>query len=555
MTRRSTSAWFALVTALLIVALLVAGIALAFKKGALATPGGPVGSAVAQLTAPSGLYREGLVGTPTMLNPLLATAQSDRDLTALIFSGLTRTDGRGGVLPDLAKSWTIDTNGTRYLFTLRDDVTWQDGQRFTASDVLFTLQLVQDAGFTGDGTLADFWRTVKVEAPDDLTVVFTLPNVYAPFLGFTNLGILPRHLLGDVKAVDLPGHPFNLKPVGTGAFSFGVLDSAKVEISLTRYAGFYGAKPQLAGLAFKFYSDTPSALRGLQAGEVDGLGYVPARYLGETAAAIGNRASIYGPSIAGYTAMFLNLKAPVFASRDVRQALARAIDRDKLVQQGLSGWGTPGSSPILPTSWAYSTAGVPTYPYNPDAARQALDQAGWRAGPDGTRAKAGQTLGFTLLTDNDPARVAVATLLAEQLNAVGAKVLVQALSADEVAQALALRRYEAALSGWAGLASDPDPYQMWHSSQSDTGYNFANYGNPRVDDVLAQARVTTNRDQRAALYATFQQLFAEDQPSYILYYPQYHFVVTNRVKGVSLDPLDVPSDRFRNIAEWTMSGR
>lgn len=554
MRRLSRGGWFALVGGVLILALLVSGVVVAFQKGALTTRGenGLPGFGAPSPVSATGIYREGLVGTPTMLDPLLATSQPDRDLSALLFNGLTRGDGRGGSQPDLARSWRIEDGGKRYVFTLRDDVTWHDGRKFTARDVLFTLQLIQDPGFPGDRALADLWRTVKVEAPNDYTIVCTLPNVYAPFLAYTTVGILPAHLLADVKAGDLPNEAFNLRPVGTGPFRFVNLDPNKVEIALQRYDGYFGAKPHLTGLRFRFYATTPAAIQGMQAGEVDGLGYVPAQYLGAAAQAIGATANIYGPSIAGYTALFFNLKLPVFATREVRQALALAVNRDELVKQGLGGWGTPGSSPILPTSWAYTTTGVTQYPFDPERARQMLEQAGWKVGASGAREKGGQALAFTLLTDNDPGRVAVANLLATQFGAIGCKVTVQAVAADVAAQALAQRQFEAALSGWVGLASDPDPYQMWHSSQADSGYNFANYSNPQADEALAQARLTVDRAKRAADYATFLKLFSEDVPSIVLYYPQYHFAVTKRVSGVSLDPLDEPSDRFRNIADWTI---
>jgi len=101
-----------------------------------------------------------------------------------------------------------------------------------------------------------------------------------------------------------------------------------------------------------------------------------------------------------------------------------------------------------------------------------------------------------------------------------------------------------------GLAADPDPYQGWHSSQSETGYNFANWSNPQADQALEEGRLTTDQAKRKAAYATFQQLFAAEVPSLVLYYPQYHFAVSKKITGVTADPLDTPADRFRTIAEW-----
>lgn len=541
--------WLAIFCALAIGAAIVGGVVVAFARGALGAPAA-ITSRLGTPTSnvPDGVYREATIGTPTMLNPLLAATRADRDLSALLFSGLTRTDASGKVVPDLAASWKVEEDGRRYTFTLREGVTWHDGQPFGARDVLFTIRLMQDAAFPGDPALADFWRTVAVETPDKRTVICTLPRSYAPFLAYTGVGILPAGKLAAVKAGDLANDPFNLRPIGTGAFAFEALDAAKVEVALRRYDRFYGAKPRLQGVRFRAYASTAAALQAVAQGEADGLGYIPPSALG-AAGALGGTADVYGPSVAGYTALFLNLNSPQFAAREVRQALALATNRDEVVREGLKGWGTAGASPILPNSWAYAGQAWPT---DPERARGLLDGAGWRVGAGGVREKGGQQLAFTLLTDNDPLRVGVAETLARQFAAIGVRATVAAKSPEELAQLLATRRYEAALSGWEGLAADPDAYQGWHSSQAETGYNFANWANPEADRALEDGRLTTDEAKRRVAYADFQKIFAVEVPSLILYYPQYHYAASKRLTGPNADPLNEPSDRFRNIAEWAL---
>lgn len=546
----SRTGWLAILLGALIVLAITLGAVAAYQLGTRPTTTGSPNPAT-QPPAAAGLYREAVVGAPTMLNPLLATNQVDRDLTALLFSGLTRADAQGKVVPDLAESWRIEDEGRRYIFTLRAGVTWHDGQRFTAEDVLFTIRLMQDPAFPGSPALADFWRTVAVETPDERTVICTLPRTFAPFLAFTGIGILPEHVLAAVKAGDLANDQFNLQPVGTGPFAFESLNPTTVEITLKPHAGYYGEKVRLAGVRFRAYPNTPAAIQAMAQGDVDGIGYLPARNL-EQAGVIGDSANVYGPSIAGYTALFLNLKTPILAEREVRQALALATNREALVRDGLRGWGTAGSSPILPGSWAYAAQPAPT---DVGRAAQLLDGAGWKPGQDGVRQKNGQALAFQLLTDNDPARAAVADLLAGQYRAIGVKVTVVVRSPEEVTQLVATRRYESALSGWEGLATDPDPYQGWHSSQAETGYNFANWTNQQVDQALEEGRLTIDEAKRKAAYDKFQKLFATEVPSIILYYPQYHFAVSKRIEGVTADPLDTPADRFRTIAHWRFTGQ
>lgn len=538
--------WIAVLAAIVIVAALVAGVLVAFQRGLLRAPDVLSSRLGTPTSRPGSSYREAAVGTPTMLNPLLATSRVDRDLSALIFSGLTRTAANGTVVPDLASSWKVEDDGKRYTFTLRDGVRWHDGQPFTANDVLLTIRLLQDPAFPGDPATADFWRTVNVETPDQRTVICTLPRTYAPFLTYTNVGILPASKLAAVKAGDLANDPFNLQPVGTGPFAFAALDTSNVSVTLKRFDQYYGTKPQLAELHFRSYTSTSAALQAVAQGEADGISYIPPSAL-ESAGSIAPVANIYGPSIAGYTALFFNLKTPQLTVPEVRQALALAVNRDELVREGLHGWGTPGDSPILPSSWAYAQQ---QWPQNPQKAQILLDGAGWKMNAAGVREKDGQLLAFTLLIDNDPLRASVAQVLVQEYANIGIQLKVAAKSPQELAQMLATRHYDLALSGWEGLAGDPDPYQGWHSSQAETGYNFAGWANAAADKALEDGRLTTDEAKRKAAYADFQRIFATEIPSLILYYPQYHYAVSKKFSGPNADTLNTPSDRFRTIATW-----
>jgi len=199
-----------------------------------------------------GVYREAVAGKPQFINPLLAQYnQVDQDLTALIFNGLTRSDGQGGLEPDLAKSWIVSEDGLVYVFKLREDIRWQDGEPFTADDVMFTLSLMQDPEFPGVPYLGNLWQTVTVEKLDDYTVRFTLPEPFPAFVDFTTIGILPHHLLKDMPARDLLNHPFNLSPVGTGRFRLDEVNAEFARLSANPY--YAGPQPRLAHVELHFY--------------------------------------------------------------------------------------------------------------------------------------------------------------------------------------------------------------------------------------------------------------------------------------------------------------
>src|ERR1700730_10751305 len=162
--------------------------------------------------SPAVAYREGIISRPGSINPLTARTQADRDIVALVFSGLVRLGPAGALVPDLASDWTIDPQGMSYTFTIRPDATWQDGERVTAADVAFTVHVLQDPSYQGPG--ATSWREVTVTAIDDRTVRFDLVTPVGGFLQAATQPILPEHLLASVPVATMADDRFSQQPVG-----------------------------------------------------------------------------------------------------------------------------------------------------------------------------------------------------------------------------------------------------------------------------------------------------------------------------------------------------
>ncbi|MCD6520601.1 MAG: peptide ABC transporter substrate-binding protein [Anaerolineae bacterium] len=497
-----------------------------------------------------GTYVEGVAGNPQAINPILCqTNPVDEDLAALIFTGLTRFDERGEVIPDLAESWEISQDGTEYTFHLRQDVFWHDGAPFTADDVVFTISAIQHPEFPGPPFLAEMWRTVVVNRLDDYTVQFVLREPFAPFLDYTTMGILPAHILGGLSIKALGESKFNAAPIGTGPFKVAEVSARRIVLEAN--TNFYRGRPYLDRIEFIFYPDAPSVIEARKRGEVMGIARVPAVYLQQVAKDENLR--LYTAPLSGYNLVFLNLDRGIFQDRAVRQALMWALDRQKLVDEVLEGQGVVIDSPVLPYSWAYN-ANVPKYRYDPRKAKTILEEAGWFDDDgDGVRERGSLKLEFTLLTDeDDPVRVQLIQAISEQLAKVGIHAIPKAVPWEElVGQHLRLRRFDALLCGWQNLPPDPDLYPYWHSSQAnEDGLNFANYISEEADALLAEARLTNNRERRLELYYRFQELFAEDVPSLLLYQPVYNYAVDASVHNVQIGPLITPSDRFRTVTRW-----
>lgn len=496
-----------------------------------------------------GVYTEGIVGTPQFINPLLAQYnQVDQDLSALIFNGLTRMDGKGNVQPDLAASWQISADKRRYIFRLRNDVRWHDGQPFTADDALFTYSLMQDPDFPGVSYLSNLWRSVTVQKLDQYTIFFDLLEPSPVFIEFTTIGILPEHKLKNVPVRDLLNHSFNLNPIGTGPFE---LEEVNAELAhLASNPLYFRDQPRFGMLEFKFYPNHNNMIAAYQAGEIQAISRIPPQAV--SAVRGFDSLNLYTALLSGYDIIYLNLQSPdttpFFQDAGVRRALLQALDRQKIIDEALNGQGLVASGPILPWSWAHNPdQSVPGFDLA--NAKKLLDESGWiDEDGDSIREKDGSTLAFSLLSTNNPAKVRVANAVSEQWQKIGVLATVDVVGGG-LGERLVQRNFQAALAEVI-IAGDPDPYPFWHQTQIEGGQNYAGWDNTDASMLLELARSFQEQGQRNDYYFEFQRIFAEEVPSIILYHPTYTFGVDQEILGVQMTPMSNPSDRFRTISNW-----
>jgi peptide/nickel transport system substrate-binding protein len=506
-----------------------------------------------------GTYVEVVAGAPQYINPLLCQLHDeDRDLCSLAFVGLTKFTETGEVIPDLATTWSISDDGITYTFKLRQDAKWEDGTPVSVEDVLFTTRLLQDPNYPGRPDIGALWQTIKVSKVDSDTVQFRLSQPLAPFLDFTTIGLLPQHVLSGTTVADLNKLPFNLQPIGNGPWRVVEVNTSGNRVSsiaLEPSSNYFGPKPNLSRLIFRYYPNVQAVFDAYRAGDVDGLGNLS---LADAKRAEGrDDLTIYTATKARYTAVFFNMRrdsgAIALADKAVRQALMFAIDRDAIVRDVLAGEATVADTPFIPGTWAYDP-NVKHYPFDPNRAVQILRNAGYElatVAPSNVSVwqKNGEPIAFTLLTQDDATRRMVAEAIAKQWRDLGVQVSVQPVR-NLVRDFLAPRQYQVALVENL-VDGDPDPYPVWHRSQiAVPGQNYTGFDNKDASDWLEAARITTDRNQRYDLYRKFQELFAEELPALPLYYPTYQYAISSRVKRVQVPPLIYPSDRLRTIGSW-----
>lgn len=562
--------WQALLTLLGIVLVGAVLFYIAWERQPVESFSSSLSSGTTVVQTRGGTYVEGVAGYPQFINPLFSEVNDvDRDLCALIFEGLTTVNERNEIVSLLARNWEVSKDGLVYTFYLRESVRWQDGEPFTADDVVFTLSVLQSPDFPGLSYLSDLWRSVDVKKLDRYTVQFTLHGPYAPFLDYTTIGLLPEHLLKDVPVADLDQHSFNYAPVGTGLFQVEELTEEHVVLSTNRYHRLW-EQTQLDRIELRFYPTYRDILAAYEAGEVMGVSRVQPEDVERVRA--NPDLKVLSARLSGYSLIFLNLRSPdvpFFQDWRVRQALLYALDRQALIDSALGGHGIVIHSPIMPQSWAYDPE-VQKYQYDPRQARMLLERAGW-VYPESSqvvlsdvslpearvRMKKGVPLEFSLLTNDIPDRVVLAYAIASQWEAIGVHVHVRVVSASELTQRhLGPRMFDAVLSQWHSLPPDPDPYPVWHSTQAEEGgQNYGGFDNRDVDEAIEVARQLTDRVERAVLYHQFQDIYSEQVPALLLYQSVYTFCVDREVRNVQIAPMLDASGRFRNVTDWEISAQ
>jgi peptide/nickel transport system substrate-binding protein len=374
-------------------------------------------------------------------------------------------------------------------------------------------------------------------------------------MDYTTIGLLPRHIWQNVAPAKLATMSLNATPIGNGMLR--VVETAADHIRLEPSPFYRGPRPYLSALDLRFYPDHASLFSAFVNGEIDGISQVLPQDLPiATARADLN---LFSAVQSEYLTVIFNLTNkddPFFQDKAVRQALIYGVNRDNLVNNVAGGQGIVAHSIILPENWAYDPE-VKKYNYDPLLANKLLDGAGWvDKDGDGIREKDGKPLKFLLYSNDDPARVALIDQIAKDWKAIGVDAQPTPVTfAGLVGDFLNTRHFDAALIGWE-TTGDPDPYPLWHSTQAaGGGQNYSGWANQDADHIMEQARAITDEKARRQLYVRFQEIFAEDAPSLLLYYPVYTYGVSTRVHNVQIGALSQPSGRFGTFADWYMLTR
>jgi peptide/nickel transport system substrate-binding protein len=433
----------------------------------------------------------------------------------VLFNTLVRFSAEDGStpVPDLAESWSVNDEGTEWTFNLRDDVTWHDGEPFTAEDVVFTIEAIRNPESASRWSAA-FVTLDTVEALDDHTVRFTFTEPFAPMLSTLayNLSIVPEHVLAG-QNLQAP-QEFISNPIGTGPYRFMEHVSGSHFI-VEANPDYYEGAPEIQQIFFRVMPDVNTQVAQLLTGELDISWTVEPIH--EERLRSANNIEITSVHIPRWDWLPLNLSNPLFQDKRVRQAMTYALDRQAIVDIVLNGYGEVAHGPIPPAIAWVPRDNVPEISYDPERALELLEEVGWTRGDDGLlRNGQGETFSFTLLADRgNPTRDQIYLIAQEAWQEIGMDVNIETTEWNTVLARYREGDYDTRL-GWWVIKPDPDLYDYFHTNGA---LNQILYSNPEVDDLLERGRAEVDEEERAAIYHELQQILAEDMPSIFLYLP------------------------------------
>lgn len=500
------------------------------------------------------------VAEAEVLVPALARSTNAKQVTDQIFDALAEigpdlnTVGDAGWTPRLASSWEWSADSLSVTFHLNPRARWHDDRPVTARDVRFSLELYKDPKVLA-WDASNFENVDSISVIDSLTAVawFRKRSPEQFFRVAYYLWVMPEHLLEDADRSALAQSAFARNPIGSGPFRFVRWEPRQL-IELAADTTHYRGRPKLDRIIYSLQPDPTSGMTSLLAGEADFREMIPPDLLPQVAQSRDVRAVRYPMLNNGFLAF--NHRAPgsdsrphpLFQSRELRRALAMALDREAMVRNALDSTGALNLGPFTRGIPDADTT-LPQIPYDTVTARRMLDSLGWRdSDDDGVRDRNGTALRFGVLVPTTSApRRRLAVLLQEQFRRVGVGVDVQEQDPSATGALLQAGRYDTFIHFVQASPSASSIRDNWTRPSPDRrGQNPAQYGNRTVDAVVDSALAATDAVRRRDLLHRAYRMIANDAPAVWLYETTPYAALNNRVRPV----LDRADTWWRDLRLW-----
>jgi peptide/nickel transport system substrate-binding protein len=533
--------------------------------------------------------------TGVNFNPITSSTATEQDIMNLLYPALVGVNPETAVIEPnapggLAESWEVSEDGLVYTITLKDYFKWSDGTPVTANDIAISWAAIQSGQIeTPIAYLVDY--ITDVQAVDEHTLQVSVPEASCESVGNFYFQAFPSHLVtAEDGTIDwamvqqmTQSDPADLE-VGPYALSAQIPDqqTALVPVAADQWPSEQEGPILNTGYIQKVVGDQTVDVEQFLAGQIDFSTFVPVDRREEVRSAEGINSYEFSPGNTwDYLAVnFANPenpqpafdeegnaieqdRHPLFAERDVREAMAHAINMEDVITAAVFGEGSVMQSMYAPGTWVYNED-VPFYEYDPELAQTMLADAGWTdENGDGViechgcaDAEEGTPFAFTLYTNQgNTRREAFGQIVQDQLSDVGIQVDFQTIDFNVLVDMLDQQTFDAVILGWRNSYPFSADYTQIFGSSGDVigGSNSVSYVNPQMDELMRQALTLPGCDtaERAAIYGQAAQLFHDDLPYVVQFSTDGMYAWQQSIEGV--DPY--PANLLWNLTEWTRAAQ
>jgi peptide/nickel transport system substrate-binding protein len=474
---------------------------------------------------------------PATLNPITASDAVESTINGNnIYESLAKRDYESlEIVPQLAESWEISDDKLKYRFKLRENVKWHDGVPFTSEDVVFSYNTIMDPKVDTPHLRSYYQEILSVKALSKFEVEFTYARPYFLALEFcSGMPIVPKHLFDEG---DFNKNPYGRKPVGTGPYKFVKWETSS-EIVIKKNEDYWGEKPEIQRIIFKIINDPTVTFQVLKRGDLDVSGLTPIQWDRQSNTKVFkdnfNKYKYFRPN---YSFIGWNQNRPYFSDKNVRIAMTHLLNRELILNKILLDLGVVVTNPFYLNSPEYNKS-IQPYEFNPEKAKLLLEKADWiDHNGDGIRDKNGVKFEFEfLLPSGSETGEKIATILKEELDKAGIVMNIRKTEWAVFTTRLNERKFDAVTLAWS-MGVESDPYQIWSSTQMETGHNFVGFENKRADEIIIKARKEFDRQIRINYYREFAEIVHEEQPYTFLFCRMSTVAVGNRFRDVVVYPL------------------
>ncbi|MFW6307704.1 MAG: peptide-binding protein [Campylobacterales bacterium] len=469
---------------------------------------------------------------PSKLNPILAGDAGSSEISSKIFSGLLKYDKDGNIVTDLAKSYDFVDEKT-LLFTLRDDVLWHDGAKFSAKDVVFTYKTITSPKIFSPYS-SSYTKIESVEALDEYRVKVVYKEPYFRALEIWLVSLIPEHILKDEE--EIMTSSFNTKPIGTGPYTLKNLSYSQ-NVELEAFKDYYDGEPKIKNISYRFTPDRASEFMLLRKGELDVGSLTPLQYTRQIDLDFEKRFKIYELIGHSYGYMGFNLKKEKFKSLKLRQALAMLVNREELIDIMAFGYGDIVNGPFLKGAIGYNKD-IKLPDYNPKKAIEILNSLGYNKQ---------NPLTFQIAVPSSGSGKQIAQIIQYMFSFAPIEVSIRAVEWQAFLNTIVEPRdFDALIMAWS-LALFPNPETLWHSSSDKKGgFNFIGYKNQKVDSLIEESMKIVDRDVLDKKLQEIYKLISQDIP-YIFLYSSKNLVASKK-NIQNIEPSIIGIEH--NLIEW-----